>query len=339
MKDYIDEDELSKVSGGGADRKSFSKMITSLALAGSLCMPVQGMTLAEVEKPKEPAKTALNPWISEKEYKRIPKIPHIGRYVTCKNGEIKYIGSYGLPPKEQFGVMAGVLFCEILVSARVGWALAAHSDWRKMDDHFENIIKNTDKCTHEDLTKYSRWELKKYIQKNVTSWVDVMEDHLQQTVQHGKIGVFVPYCNHTDIWKKNRNLLFKSVLASLCLEVQECRNPAASAARRLEDLKAYKKQSTEEGKTAYIMTKSNSTISYNKEEKEPLTKYHGLPNLDRRNILPVFNYVLANVCNVQLCYGNPVVFGFENKEMKWAGEILNRVTRGLAILPFEWMPK
>ena len=51
LKEFVDEEELLKVSGGGADRKNFSKMITSLALAGTLCVPVQGKMLDERPRP------------------------------------------------------------------------------------------------------------------------------------------------------------------------------------------------------------------------------------------------------------------------------------------------
>ena len=81
LKEFVDEEELMKVSGGKNNKKSFSNIVTSLAITGSLCMPVQGVTgVQQKEKQKQ------------------------------KQEDTKSSYSVGLPPKEK----AGLTVCEIV---------------------------------------------------------------------------------------------------------------------------------------------------------------------------------------------------------------------------------
>ena len=157
LKDYIDEEELLKVSGGGADRKNFSKMITSLALAGTLCVPAQGVTGKEQRS-------------------------------TITNRKSSY--SVGLPPKEKVAIgVAGIVGVGVILEEVLRHTVFAKKDkncgeitnqeYTEMRKHFMKIATRPQDCKTEDFEKYTVNKLKGYILAELIEWFKAMAKYYE----------------------------------------------------------------------------------------------------------------------------------------------------------------
>ena len=152
LKEFVDEEELLKVSGGGADRGSFSKMITSLALAGTLCVPAQGVT-----------------GVQQKE----------------KHNDKKSSYSVGLPPNEKVAIgVAGIVGVGVILEEVLRHTVFAKKDkncgeitdqeYTEMRENFMKIATRPRECTAADFKKYTVNKLKGYILAELIEWFKAM---------------------------------------------------------------------------------------------------------------------------------------------------------------------
>lgn len=155
LKEFVDEEELLKVSGSGDDRRSFSKVMTSLALAGSLCIPAQGVT-----------------GIQQKEKQKYKKSSY----------------SVGLPPEEKVGlgvaVASGIIGVGVILEEVLRRKVFAKKDkhcrvltdqkYEEMYKHFIKIATGPRECTAADFKKYTVNKLKRYILAELITWFSSM---------------------------------------------------------------------------------------------------------------------------------------------------------------------
>ncbi len=169
LKEFVGEEELLKVSGGKINKQSFSNIVTSLAVAGSLCMPVQGVTGVQQKEKREDKKSSY---------------------------------SVGLPPKEKAGLtVCGIVGVGVLLEEVLRRTIFTRKDgnienndkekkgqvcsdikpelYKEMHDHFMKIATSPEKCTPEDFKKYTLRELGDYMFEELLKWFQYMEKYHQ----------------------------------------------------------------------------------------------------------------------------------------------------------------
>jgi len=195
LKEFVGEEELLKVSGGKLNKQSFSNIVTSLAITGSLCMPVQGVTGVQQKEKREDKKSSY---------------------------------SVGLPPKEKAGlgvcgiVGVGVLLGEVLrrkVFAKKDkhYKVITEQKYKDMKNHFMKIATKPQECNPNDLKKYTLRELADYAFAELIQWFENMDKHY--TVNNGiyaekKKKPLEAYSkNFIEDWKANMHFLLCISLA------------------------------------------------------------------------------------------------------------------------------
>lgn len=162
LKEFVDEEELLKVSGGKNNKKSFYNIITSLAVAGSLCMPVQGVTGVQKKEKREDKKSSY---------------------------------SFGLPPKEKAGLGVGVILgVGVLLEEVLRRKVFAKKDkhcrvltdqkYEEMHKHFIKIATSPGECKLADFKKYTLRELADYMFEELIKWFQYMNKY-HQISEHG----------------------------------------------------------------------------------------------------------------------------------------------------------
>ena len=158
LKEFVGEEELLKVSGGKLNKQSFYNIITSLAVAGSLCMPVQGVTGVQ-QKEKREDKTSSY--------------------------------SIGLPPKEKSWL--GVAVTTGIVGVGLAFVgVITNQKYTEMRKHFMNIVTSPEGCTVEDFKKYTVEDLKEYIFAELTKWFKSMDKHYKLENETSEWPKYVP---------------------------------------------------------------------------------------------------------------------------------------------------
>ena len=198
LKEFVDEEELLKVSGGGADRKNFSKMITSLALAGTLCVPAQGVT-----------------GVQQKE----------------KQKDMKRSYSVGLPPKEKVAVgVAGIVGVGVILEEILRRKVFAKKDkncgeiteqeYTEMREHFMKIATRPQDCKTEDFERYTIDELKEYIFAELIKWFASMDKYYKISTESDRGKTYVPTVKNEvfrNAWNYNLPTLINIVHAHAAL--------------------------------------------------------------------------------------------------------------------------
>ena len=152
LKEFVDDEELLKVSGGKLNKQSFSNIVTSLAVAGSLCMPVQGVTGVQQKEKQEDKKSSYSI--------RLPKKEEVGLGVAVASGII--------------GLLAvGGVICKSTFTHR----LLKDEKYTEMHEHFMKLATIPGTCKTIDFKKYEIDELKKYILTEWILWFDVMDGY------------------------------------------------------------------------------------------------------------------------------------------------------------------
>ncbi len=169
LKEFVGEEELLKVSGGKLNKQSFSNIVTSLAITGALCMPVQGVTGVQQKEKQEDKKSSYSVGL--------PKGAKIG------------IGVAGI-------IGVGVILEEVLrrtIFTRRNDNIENDNNgtkdqisrditpeqYEEMHKHFMKIATRPGECTPDDFKKYALRELADYMLEEMIHWFKCMKKYCQ----------------------------------------------------------------------------------------------------------------------------------------------------------------
>lgn len=161
LKNHVDDAELSKASGGVVNKRNLPSILGSVALAGTMFLPVRGENLPKTDKRSNSIVESFKRLAPDVKMELgsvlVPGLPLTGvlLYVGCKGLE-EYMRTVEVKPNKNADL-----------SSKIQGLL--NSTGKNTGKNYEEIIKEV---PARDLASYAVWEL--------TEWKKAMKDHYEK---------------------------------------------------------------------------------------------------------------------------------------------------------------
>lgn len=237
LKEFVDEEELSKVSGGGADRRRVAGLLAGLSLVGAVNVPVKGGGEGQLPKTSDTGGIIENSYqVSEPIETSFaneiePKASALPTHRQERTAATKGFYSVGLTPPKKAGlavcgiVAVGTLIEEVLrrkvFKTDKYNGVITDQEYAEMNQHFMKIATEPSKCKPNDFEKYEYEKLKKYIFAELMTWFEAMDRYYVVGVDASDNTIsYMPATNRTAefirAWNSNLKYLVTASLASAC---------------------------------------------------------------------------------------------------------------------------